>query len=69
MSMFCFAGLSQFCGAVFKKYQTEITGLLQYIANQLKDGKRFILIPFPHRPILFMSIIHSAFFPLVFMFL
>ena len=28
--------LSQFCGAVFKKYPTEITGLLQYIANQLK---------------------------------
>lgn len=33
-------GLSQFCGAVFKKYPTDITGLLQYIANQLKSGKR-----------------------------
>ncbi|XP_057313993.1 THO complex subunit 2-like [Hydractinia symbiolongicarpus] len=36
--------LSQFCGAVFKKYQTEITGLLQYIANQLKAGKSLDLL-------------------------
>ena len=36
-----YVGLSQFCGAVFKKYPTDITGLLQYIANQLKAGKRY----------------------------
>lgn len=36
--------LSQFCGAVFKKYATEITGLLQYIANQLKAGKSLDLL-------------------------
>ncbi|XP_047126503.1 THO complex subunit 2 isoform X2 [Hydra vulgaris] len=36
--------LSQFCGAVFKKYPTEITGLLQYIANQLKDENSLDLL-------------------------
>ncbi|XP_066928394.1 THO complex subunit 2-like [Clytia hemisphaerica] len=36
--------LSQFCGAVFKKYPTDITGLLQYIANQLKAGKSLDLL-------------------------
>eukprot|EP00095_Tigriopus_kingsejongensis_P004528 maker-scaffold532_size145644-snap-gene-0.42 protein:Tk04528 transcript:maker-scaffold532_size145644-snap-gene-0.42-mRNA-1 annotation:"tho complex subunit 2" len=29
--------LSNFCGAVYKKYNIELTGLLQYVANQLKD--------------------------------
>ena len=33
-------GLALFCGTVFKKYAIELTGLLQYIANQLKAGKR-----------------------------
>ena len=28
--------LSSFCGAVFKKHSIELTGLLQYVANQLK---------------------------------
>ena len=28
--------LSSFCGAVFKKHTIELTGLLQYVANQLK---------------------------------
>lgn len=32
--------LSSFCGAVFKKYNIELTGLLQYVANQLKAQKR-----------------------------
>lgn len=32
--------LSSFCGAVFKKYIIELTGLLQYVANQLKAQKR-----------------------------
>ena len=28
--------LAVFCGSVFKKYPIELTGLLQYVANQLK---------------------------------
>ena len=32
--------LSSFCGAVFKKYNIELTGLLQFVANQLKAQKR-----------------------------
>ena len=31
--------LANFCGAVIKKYQIELPGLLQFIANQLKTGK------------------------------
>ncbi|XP_046852760.1 THO complex subunit 2-like [Xenia sp. Carnegie-2017] len=31
--------LAIFCGTVFKKYSIELTGLLQYVANQLKAGK------------------------------
>lgn len=32
--------LSSFCGAVFKKYIIDLTGLLQYVANDLKAQKR-----------------------------
>lgn len=32
--------LSSFCGAVYKKYSIELTGLLQYVTNQLKAQKR-----------------------------
>lgn len=32
--------LSSFCGSAFKKYNIELTGLLQYVANQLKAEKR-----------------------------
>ncbi|XP_054259118.1 THO complex subunit 2 [Macrosteles quadrilineatus] len=28
--------LAQFCGYIFKKYNIELTGLMQYLANQLK---------------------------------
>ena len=35
-----FAGLASFCGAMFRKYNIELTGLLQFVANQLKVGKR-----------------------------
>ncbi|KAG8229794.1 hypothetical protein J437_LFUL005875, partial [Ladona fulva] len=31
--------LAKFCGAIFKKYNIELTGLLQYVANQLKSQK------------------------------
>jgi len=34
--------LASFCGAIFKKYNIELTGLLQYVANQLKAQKRYI---------------------------
>lgn len=33
--------LASFCGAIFKKYNIELTGLLQYVANQLKAQKRY----------------------------
>lgn len=32
--------LATFVGAAFKKYNMELTGVLQYVANQLKNGKR-----------------------------
>ena len=41
---FCFLfhiGLASFCGAVFRKYPIDLAGLLQYVANQLKAGKRY----------------------------
>lgn len=41
----CFvSGLAVFCGTVFRKYSIELTGLLQYVANQLKAGKSFDLL-------------------------
>ncbi|CAH1128850.1 unnamed protein product [Ceutorhynchus assimilis] len=36
--------LSCFCGAVYKKYSIELTGLLQYVANQLKAQKSLDLL-------------------------
>lgn len=43
-SCHCFLGLAVFCGTVFRKYSIELTGLLQYVANQLKAGKSFDLL-------------------------
>lgn len=34
-------GLASLCGAVFRKYPIELAGLLQYVTNQLKAGKRY----------------------------
>lgn len=34
--------LSSFCGAIFKKYNIELSGLLQYVANQLKAQRRYL---------------------------
>lgn len=34
--------LASFCGAIFKKYNIELSGLLQYVANQLKAQKRYV---------------------------
>merc|ERR1719357_908971 len=36
--------LSSFCGAVYKKHTIELTGLLQYVANQLKAKHSLDLI-------------------------
>lgn len=36
--------LATFVGVVFKKYSIELTGVLQYVANQLKAGKSFDLL-------------------------
>ena len=36
--------LSNFCGAVFKKYSIDLTGVLQYVANQLKSKKSLDLL-------------------------
>lgn len=33
-------GLASFCGHIFRKYPIELNGLLQYVSNQLKAGKR-----------------------------
>lgn len=47
MIIFCFChhvlpiGLASLCGAVFRKYPIELAGLLQYVTNQLKAGKRY----------------------------
>ena len=36
--------LSAFCGAIYKKYNIDLTGLLQYVANQLKAQKSLDLL-------------------------
>ncbi|XP_064608579.1 THO complex subunit 2-like isoform X2 [Liolophura sinensis] len=36
--------LANFAGSICKKYQIELTGMLQYVANQLKAGKSFDLL-------------------------
>lgn len=36
--------LANFCGAIFKKYNIELSGLLQYVANQLKAHKSLDLL-------------------------
>lgn len=37
-----FQGSANFCGAIYKKYNIELSGLLQYVANQLKAHKRSV---------------------------
>ena len=39
-----FQALANFSSAIFKRYPIDATGLLQYVANQLKDGKNLDLI-------------------------
>jgi len=36
--------LASFCGNIFKKYNIDLSGLLQYVANQLKAGKSLDLL-------------------------
>lgn len=35
-----FSGLANFAGAICRKYSVELAGMMQYVANQLKAGKR-----------------------------
>ena len=39
-----FPGLASFCGTVFRKYNIELTGLLQYVTNQMKACKSYDLL-------------------------
>jgi THO complex subunit 2 len=32
--------VANFCALVFKKYQIELTAIIQYVINQLKNRKR-----------------------------
>ena len=32
--------LSVFCGSIYKKYNIELVGILQYVCNQMKSHKR-----------------------------
>ena len=34
--------LANFAGSIFKKYSIELAGLVKYIVNQLKAGKRYL---------------------------
>uniref|UniRef100_T1GUM3 THO complex subunit 2 n=1 Tax=Megaselia scalaris TaxID=36166 RepID=T1GUM3_MEGSC len=36
--------LASFCGSIYKKYNIELSGLLQYVANQLKSQKSLDLL-------------------------
>lgn len=36
--------LANFCGAIYKKYNIELSGLLQYVGNQLKAHKSLDLL-------------------------
>ena len=38
--------LATFCGTVYKKYNIDLTGLLQYVANQLKAKHSLDLLIF-----------------------
>lgn len=35
------AALATFTGALCKKYQFDLAGILQYVLNQLKAGRRY----------------------------
>lgn len=39
-------GSANFCGSIYKKYNIELAGLLQYVANQLKAHKRYEILDF-----------------------
>ena len=34
--------MANFAGAICRKYAVELTGIMQYVANQLKAGKRSV---------------------------
>lgn len=39
-----FAGLANFAGCICRKYQVDLAGLMQFVANQLKAGKRYRIL-------------------------
>lgn len=39
-SLLCWTGLANFTGSICRKYNIELAGVMQYVANQLKAGKR-----------------------------
>ena len=39
---FFYSGLANFAGSICKKYNVELAGLMQYVTNQLKAGKRLV---------------------------
>lgn len=51
--------LSKFCGSVYKKYNIELTGLMQYVANQLK-GKRSLDLLILNQVVMKMAGIEAA---------
>ena len=49
--------LANFAGSIFKKYSIELAGLVQYIVNQLKAGKRYVPAMLQHLSIRFCVIV------------
>lgn len=46
---------ASFCGAIFKKHPVELTGILQYVANQLKTENRY---KYYYTKLMIIKIIH-----------
>ena len=44
ISLLCCPGLANFSAAIYRKYQIDLTGILQYVTNQLKAGRRYVLL-------------------------
>ena len=53
--------LAMFCGAVYKKYNIELTGLLQYVANQLKAKNSLDLLIVKEVGLLFSSMKYNMY--------
>lgn len=53
--------MANFCGTVFRKYQIDLAGIAQYVANQLKAGKRYAYIQNISLHTCFVSVISLTF--------